>query len=254
MKIKTVKVRDLELGKGVPKICVPITGQTEDSVLEQVDLALKQSPDCIELRADWYADILEEDKMLKLLTLVRERLENRVLLFTFRSVAEGGRQEITGEAYRNLCIKACQSGLIDLLDVEAFMQEGLLQELCGVANNQGVYVVASNHDFDGTPEETEIVRRLQHMEQQGADVLKIAVTPLKERDVLTLLSATLRYYEDGGEKPVITMSMEDMGIISRLSGGLFGSVLTFATAGAASAPGQLPVEEVRQAFAILYRE
>ena len=220
MEIKTVKVRDLELGRGMPKICVPITGQTESSVLEQVDLALKQSPDCIELRADWYEDILEGDKMLRLLALVRERLENRVLLFTFRSAAEGGKREITGDDYRNLCIKACQSGFIDLLDVEAFVQEGLLQELSCVANDQGVYVVASNHDFSGTPEETEILRRLWHMDQQGADVLKIAVTPLRERDVLTLLSGTLRYYEDGGGKPVITMSMGDMGIISRLSGEL----------------------------------
>ncbi|MCM1497883.1 MAG: type I 3-dehydroquinate dehydratase [Clostridium sp.] len=254
MEIKTIKVRDLELGGGVPKICVPVTGRTRADVLEQLDLALGQAPDCIELRADCYDDILQENEMLNLLAQVRERLENRVLLFTFRSVAEGGKRQISDDDYRNLCIKACQSGFVDLLDVEVFAQEGALQEIREAAVRQGVYLVASSHDFRATPEETELIRRLRYMERQGADILKIAVMPQRERDVLTLLSATLRYYEEGGDKPVITMSMGKAGMISRLSGELFGSALTFATAGAASAPGQLPVEEVRQVFAILHRE
>ena len=52
--------------------------------------------------------------------------------------------------------------------------------------------------------------------------------------------------------PVVTMSMGGLGAVSRVSGAVFGSALTFATAGGApSAPGQLPVERVRAMLELL---
>lgn len=92
------------------------------------------------------------------------------------------------------------------------------------------------------------------MDEQGADIPKIAVMPQKERDVLTLLSATLTYHEAGGTKPIVTMSMNDIGMVSRLAGELFGSALTFATVGRTSAPGQIPIDEARQSLTILHRQ
>ena len=58
--------------------------------------------------------------------------------------------------------------------------------------------------------------------------------------MLTLLDATLTMKEHYPDTPVITMSMGPLGAVSRISGELFGSALTFGTAGTASAPGQLP--------------
>ena len=83
------------------------------------------------------------------------------------------------------------------------------------------------------------------MDDMGADIPKLAVMPVKERDVLNLLSATLQYYELGGTKPVITMSMKRLGGVSRIAGAVTGSALTFATVGEASAPGQLPIGLMR---------
>ena len=39
---------------------------------------------------------------------------------------------------------------------------------------------------------------------------------------------------------------------SRIVGGLYGSDLTFAVGSAASAPGQIPVAQVRSVFALVY--
>ena len=91
------------------------------------------------------------------------------------------------------------------------------------------------------------------MDENGADIPKIAVMPQNARDVLTLLSATLRYRENGGKKPVITMSMGNNGAISRLTGEIFGSALTFAAVEQTSAPGQFTIEEVRQILSILHQ-
>lgn len=254
MQIKSVTVRGIEFGSGMPKICVPIVGQTEDDILEQAAKALSRKPDCMELRVDWFLEVEDIDKVLHILKCLRDIIGDTVLLFTFRSMKEGGRQAITVADYQSLCKRVCQSGFIDLLDVEAFMQEGLLDAISKMAHTHGVYVVGSNHDFDSTPEEQEIVRRLQQMDDAGADFPKIAVTPQKERDVLTLLSATLRYYELGGEKPVITMSMKDMGVISRIVGETFSSSLTFAVIDEASAPGQLPFDQVKEILSILHKK
>ena len=80
------------------------------------------------------------------------------------------------------------------------------------------------------------------MQELGTDVAKFAVMPTCERDVLTLLSATLTMKEQHNDTPVITMSMGRLGALSRVCGTLSGSAVTFGTAGRASAPGQLPAD------------
>ncbi len=254
MQVTGIKIRGIEFGKGMPKLCVPIVGHTEKEILTQAQDIMRNQPDCVELRIDWFQDVSNVQKVLHMLADLRPVIGDTVLLFTFRSEQEGGRRSITCEDYKALCTAACTSGYIDLLDVEAFMQEGLLASICEIAHRNGVYVVGSNHDFEKTPDEEDIVSRLKYMDEQGADIPKIAVMPQKERDVLTLLSATLTYYETGGIKPIITMSMDDIGMVSRIAGEIFGSALTFATVGRASAPGQIPIDEARQSLRVLHRQ
>lgn len=254
MQVTGIKIRGIEFGKGMPKICVPIVGNTEPEILTQAQDILQKQPDCMELRIDWFQDVSDIEQVLHMLGKLRQIIGETVLLFTFRSELEGGRRSITCEDYKALYAVACASGYIDLIDVEAFMQEGLLASVCEIAHNNGVFVVGSNHDFEKTPDEKDIVTRLRYMDEQGADIPKIAVMPQKERDVLTLLSATLAYHEAGGTKPIVTMSMNDIGMVSRLTGELFGSALTFATVGRASAPGQIPIDEARQSLTILHRQ
>ena len=87
-----------------------------------------------------------------------------------------------------------------------------------------------------------IVYHLCQMQKLGADIVKYAVTPQCARDVLTLLDATLTMQEEHNETPVITMSMGGQGAVSRVCGSVFGSSITFGTAGNSSAPGQLPAD------------
>lgn len=254
MQIKGVKVRSVEFGAGIPKICVPVVGRSAEEILQQAKQAMEKGPDMLELRADWFEESEGASQMLPVLKRLRSQIGDTVLLFTFRSSREGGQRAVTVDAYRNLCETVCRSGDIDLLDVEGYMQEGLLGSLVETAHANGVSVVGSYHDFDGTPAEQEIVNRLQYLDRAGADFPKVAVMPREQRDVLTLLSATLGYYEMGGEKPVITMSMEQRGLISRLAGGSFGSCITFAAVDKASAPGQISIDQVREMLSVLYRQ
>lgn len=235
----TIKVRNIVFGEGVPKTFVPIVERKEANVLTLTKQIAESSADCVEFRADFYEHCEDVERLVRLVRMIREMIGDKVLLYTFRSDREGGQVAITTERYKQMITKICKSGLVDLVDVEGFREEGLLREMCDVAHENGVYVVASNHDFNKTPSEEEMARRLIHMERWGADIPKIAVMPQSKRDVLELLGATLRYYENGGNKPIITMSMGAIGGVSRFTGELFGSCATFATIGKASAPGQM---------------
>ena len=77
------------------------------------------------------------------------------------------------------------------------------------------------------------------MQQLGADLPKVAVMPHSAKDVLALLSSTDEMACYHNETPVIAISMGPLGVITRISGEIFGSAVTFGSAKATSAPGQL---------------
>lgn len=250
--MNTVEVRGLVLGEGMPKICVPIVGRTKEEILLQIETCKAAEPDLVEWRADWYEDVLEADRLLDVLSVLREALENLPLLVTFRTKQEGGEQEISAEAYKEFLKCVLASGKADLIDVELFMGDELLESIAKAAHPCGVKVVASSHDFAKTPEKEEIIRRLCRMQELGADLLKIAVMPKSTGDVLTLLQATWEMHSVHAKQPVITMSMGGTGAISRLSGEVFGSALTFGSAGKASAPGQVAVQELKNVLKVVH--
>ena len=132
------------------------------------------------------------------------------------------------------------------------MPEKTVKELIADAKAHQITVIGSNHDFQKTPKKQEIVSRLCQMQQLGMDVAKMAVMPQSEKDVRMLLEATAEMKEQHPQTPVITMSMGKMGVLSRMAGELFGSALTFGTVGQASAPGQIPVKELRKILEMLH--
>ena len=111
--------------------------------------------------------------------------------------------------------------------------------------------IVSSHDFSRTPSREEMLNRLLQMEEGGADIAKLAVMPEHPEDVLELLSVTCQFSDGAGHIPLITMSMGELGCVSRLCGRIFGSAVTFGSAGCASAPGQISAEELSRILQIL---
>lgn len=250
--MNTVRVRNIEIGAGIPKICVPIVGKTREEILRSAEEIRSTSADLVEWRADWYEDIFDFGKTEKTLSDLRDALGEIPLLFTFRTADEGGEKSIETETYVKLNQKAAESGLTDLVDVEMFRGGEAVRTVLGSAHTHGVKVIMSNHDFCGTPEQEEIILRLRKMQEMGADILKIAVMPGSREDVLTLLSATEKMTRLYAERPVITMSMAGSGVISRICGEVFGSAVTFGAVGKTSAPGQMDAEDLAVVLRLLH--
>ena len=250
--MKTVTIRNLEIGTGMPKICVPIFGKTESEILEHVQSLEPDSCDLIEWRADFFEGVFDFQRVLSLLGDLRAIIGEKPLLFTFRTAGEGGQRSISDDDYRSLNCSVAQSGLVDLVDVELFSGEETVNEIMQVVHQFHTFVILSNHDFEETPSQAEIVSRLRLAQKLGGDILKIAVMPRCRRDVLTLLSATEEMAAEYADRPLITMSMGGSGAVSRLSGEYFGSAITFASAGKGSAPGQLPAAELKKILTLLH--
>ena len=250
--MNTVKVRNVEIGTGIPKICVPIVGVTREEILKAAETIKSTPADVVEWRVDWYEDIFDFGRTEETMKALREVLGETPTLFTFRTSKEGGEKPIETDAYVELNQKAAKTGLIDLVDIEAFTGDDAVKAVVETAHACGVKVVASNHDFHKTPEKDEIVSRLRKMQELGADIPKIAVMPQNKREVLTLLAATEEMASEYADRPIITMSMSGTGVISRLCGEVFGSALSFGAEGKASAPGQMGAEDLQTVLSLLH--
>lgn len=236
--MKPVQIRNLTIGCGRPKICVPIVERTEEEILSFAEKITQSKADMVEWRADWYESVMEPDKVYEVLVDLRKILKDMPLLFTFRTLQEGGERAIGQSEYRELNYSVCKSGMTDLVDIEFSFGKEIVKEILKTAHECKLYGVVSSHDFEKTPSEKELIFRLDSMQELGADIAKIAVMPEKKKDVLTLLSATEEVTTKGIEIPIITISMGRYGSISRISGEIFGSSVTFGTVEKSSAPGQ----------------
>ena len=67
MEQTVVRIRTLEIGSGMPKICVPVVGKTEKEILEGAERAKAAKPDLVELRVDWYEEAADSKKVVALL-------------------------------------------------------------------------------------------------------------------------------------------------------------------------------------------
>lgn len=251
--MNTVKVRNIEIGAGIPKICVPIVGVTREEILAAAENIKSTKADVVEWRVDWYEDIFDFAKTEATMQALREVLGEMPILFTFRTSKEGGEKAIETETYVELNQNAAKTGLIDLVDVEAFTGDESVKAVVETAHANGVKVIASNHDFHKTPAKEEIVSSLRKMQDLGADIPKIAVMPQNTKDVLTLLAATEEMAREYADRPIITMSMSGTGVISRLCGEVFGSALTFGAVGKVSAPGQIGIEDLTTVIGLLHK-
>lgn len=248
-----VEVRNIKIGEGIPKICVPMVGTTKEELLKEARDLNGLKFDVVEWRVDFYEHVKDIEKVKEVLHEIRKVLKETPILFTFRSKKEGGEQEIPLKYYLQLNCEIAETKEVDLIDVELFTCDEFVKEIVETAHENNVKVVMSNHDFFKTPSKEEIVNRLSRMKELKADLPKIAVMPQSEGDVLTLLCATNEMKQKYPDTTIITMSMSGKGVISRLAGEIFGSALTFGAAKKASAPGQIGVEDLYSVLQLLHK-
>lgn len=246
-------IRSTVIGQGAPKTIVPTTGANPQQVLEQARvIGANPDADLIEFRIDYLDFATDPAQVAALGKQVAQAARGKPMILTFRTKAEGGAKAISDADYGTLYLALIKAGFTDLLDVEMFRDQKVVGQVVAAAHKAGIRIVMSSHDFQKTPPTEEIVARLRRQDALGADVLKIAVMPHDPADVLKLLDATEQVRARYSLKPQLTMSMGGLGAISRLSGEVFGSDMTFGMIGVPSAPGQVDVKQLRQVLEVIH--
>ena len=252
---RPVHVKGKNIGGPDTLICLPLVAKDRADLLCQARTLMPLAPDLLEWRVDALDSVGDVEELLTTLAALHTVMEGVPLIFTCRIDIEGGMGQISRHRDIRLDVitQAMATGLVDIVDVELCNDVDFIESIRYGADQNGVKLILSSHDFEKTPDESMILERLGRAQDLGADIAKLAAMPNNSQDVLLLLNATLKARTDFLEIPMITISMGKQGLVSRLAGGLFGSDMTFAMGAVESAPGQIPIQELRQAMGVLYR-
>ena len=189
--------------------------------------------DVVELRADLF-DTPSVVGVTRALTRLREG--RRPILLTARAASEGGRA--MPEALRREIYDAGLA-LADAVDVEIAAM-ALASAIVPAARRAGRTVILSTHDVQTTPARTDLLARVARAFDAGAHVAKVATHATSLAHLRILIDVTRGL----APQPVATLAMGPMGPLSRLVLPAAGSLLTFASVGTPTAPGQMPLGEL----------
>ena len=103
--MNAVVVRNVKIGEGIPKICVPIAESGKEDIIREAEFFSSIPGDIVEWRADWFEHAFDTEKVLDVLKDLRAVLKETPVLFTFRTLKEGGEKAVKLCVYADL-IKA----------------------------------------------------------------------------------------------------------------------------------------------------
>ena len=240
------------VGEGAqPAIILPVVGVTQEEIMNELNQVLQQQPDFVEWRADFYHNLGQTDAVLTIAQDIKKLLGNIPAIFTIRSADEGGQPIFLSDCeVTSLNAEICTRTAFEYIDCELGNKLENIMFLRAIAHKHGKKIIASFHQPTYTPSRDILLQKFADAQQYGLDVAKVVVMPQNMDDVLTLLSVTLEA-KKRITIPLIAIAMGKYGALSRIIGGVFGSAATFAVGHSISAPGQLPVHDMRTVLAII---
>lgn len=249
-----LKIREMILQPGRPKVAVPLVSQYPADIIAECENAGKLPCDIIEWRADSYLSAIDDidgylsDKngyldLAKILDDINYIAGEKPLIFTVRSKSQGGMVQLRKSHLESIYSFVAETQLVDLIDIELMDESGNIDEewlrkQIDEIHLHGGRVILSHHDFEAMPEPAKLVDIVRTMYTMGADICKVAAMAEEKKDAENILkvSALLTKNNIG---PLIMLAMGEAGMVSRVAGGRYGSCITFASGKADSAPGQV---------------
>lgn len=194
------------IGKGKPLVCVPVMESSKEEILRETRRLEEAHTEMIEWRVDAFENVESPNAIREILNEMKHIIKESILVYTFRSKNQGGCKALSTADIYDIHQVAAESDVVDFIDVEYFEAKNPQKEIA-MLQEMGVYVIASHHDFEQTPNAEVIRMLLEQIRESGADVVKLAVMPQNMWDVLHLLEETNRFHENHPDHPLITMSM-----------------------------------------------
>lgn len=165
------------------------------------------------------------------------------LIGTLRSEKEGGAFKGSEADRFELIKKIIQD--VDFIDIERKSSKKNIFECMKSAKKSDTKIIISSHFFKEMPSLKKIEKTLKKSFERGADIAKVAVMPEKKEDVLTLYKAGLR---SKTPEKICLIAMGNLGKQTRILAPFYGSVLSYGSIDGEAAPGQLPVDRIKDGF------
>ena len=232
-----------ELGSR-PLVAASLSGA--ERLADSARKAAKLGADLIEVRVDTLKP-KERASVADILEAVKEA-SSLPIIATVRSAAEQGPGSKSGlnDHDRKILFEDCLP-LADCVDVE--IESGVLaRDVAALARKKGKKVILSYHDFNGIPTSEKVGELLKSYSSLGGDILKVAGMAKAPSDVVKLFGLCQAL----SNTPRIFIAMGEVGGISRASGFLYGSCITYGYIGKPTAPGQVSVEKLIGMCALFY--
>ena len=188
---------------------------------------------------EWRADFLDKNEILTVAPAVFEKFAGREILFTLRTRGEGGQIDLTSEEYLAVIQDIQSIYHPDYIDFEFYSHREVFEQMLEFSN-----LVLSYHNFQETPEN--MMEILSELTSLSPKLVKVSVMAHNEQEVLDLMNYTRGFKTLNPEQDYVTISMGKVGKISRLTADLTGSSWSYASVGEESAPGQIPLENMRR--------
>ncbi|MGQ9720294.1 MAG: type I 3-dehydroquinate dehydratase [Candidatus Jordarchaeum sp.] len=223
-------------------ICVPVAVNKPKTLLEKINLAVREAPDIIEVRVDYLEDVDIDFSEIVSKTPIP-------LILTVRKKGEGGSFKY-GEKNRIEMLEKCIEAKPRFVDLELSMNKAVLERLLKLADQNSVSTILSFHSFKYTPKREILVKKIREAAQKGSKLVKIVAFAKKITDNLVALSLPQESKNSGIR--VISFCMGELGIISRVFCPFFGSYFTYASLDTRTAPGQINLEVMRKIHKLFY--
>lgn len=225
-------------------VCVSVAAGTPGGMEAAVDRAIGAGADLAEARLDSIRSPRGVQRALEALSAgARGRRRMRRIVCTLRPRGQGGSFAGSERERAGLLGLAAEHGP-RLLDVE-YGTLSRSARLRARIESAGTDVLASWHDYSGTPSMAALARRFERMSSL-APYVKIVTTAAGPADPARVLSLYGLARRGGAAGRLVAFAMGEMGRVSRVLCLYLGSPYTYASLGGrALAPGQLDLAAVR---------
>jgi 3-dehydroquinate dehydratase / shikimate dehydrogenase len=205
----------------------------------EVALARHEGLSSVEVRADLLLDVgLDVEQVLAV--VADARAQGLSVLFTLRHPSHGGKFPGTESARADINRRAITAGA-QVIDAEWD------SELATMLLDDGAPVLLSQHNFTGMLSELELDTVTRQMTARQPLGLKVVPTASNLGDAARMLAWVGE--REPGAPHRIGFAMGPAGAASRILTIAYGAPITYASLGAAVAPGQVPMAELRDVYA-----
>ncbi|MCU7556340.1 type I 3-dehydroquinate dehydratase [Macrococcus capreoli] len=226
----------------IPKVILTLSNvQNTDNEIIQEAIQYADYFDVIEYRADLVNETIAFYETE--IQWIKSKFPSKQILFTYRTEDLNGKTKITMDAYFELLKAVIEKKLCNIIDLELMMYDDYMQKLLELARANDIEVLISHHEYEFTPRIKDMLAIYNRMIQLNADYCKLAVKPNDGKDVLNLMSVVYETKQNCNLN-IIGIAMEEIGRITRVACGVFGSSMTFGYVGEPVAPGQIHIKDL----------